>query len=75
VRFGQDDAPGGANLLHYLVSRAGIPEYQAYRVRFRWETNSIALWDYRCTQHYAVQDFWPAVRNPERAGIVGDKPD
>ncbi len=71
VRFGQDYAPGAANLLQYLISQASIPEYQ---VRFRWETNSVAIWDNRCTQHYAVQDFWPAVRNLERAGIVGDKP-
>ena len=71
VRVGQDFAPGAANLLHYLISQASIPEYQ---VRFRWETNSVAIWDNRCTQHYAVQDFWPAVRNLERAGIVGDKP-
>jgi taurine dioxygenase len=71
VRFGQDYAPGGANLLHYLISQASIPEYQ---VRFRWQTNSVAIWDNRCTQHYAVQDFWPAVRNLERAGIVGGKP-
>ena len=34
----------------------------------------MAIWDNRCTQHYAVQDFWPAVRNLERAGIVGDRP-
>jgi taurine dioxygenase len=48
-----------------------VPEYQ---VRFRWRTNSVAIWDNRCTQHYAAQDFWPAVRNLERAGIVGDRP-
>ena len=71
VRFGQDYAPGASLLLNYLLSQASIPEYQ---VRFRWETNSVAIWDNRCTQHYAAQDFWPAVRNLERAGIVGDKP-
>ena len=59
------------NLLNYLLSQAAIPEYQ---VRFRWRTNSVAIWDNRCTQHYAVQDFWPAVRNLERAGIIGDRP-
>jgi len=71
VRFGQDYAPGAANLLNYLLSQAAIPEYQ---VRFRWHTNSMAIWDNRCTQHYAVQDYWPAVRKLERAGIVGDRP-
>jgi taurine dioxygenase len=47
------------------------PEYQ---VRWRLRRNSVAIWDNRCTQHYAVQDFWPAVRKLERAGIVGDRP-
>ncbi|HEY2658415.1 MAG TPA: TauD/TfdA family dioxygenase [Caulobacteraceae bacterium] len=71
VRYGQDFAPGAANLLNYLISRATIPEYQ---VRWKWRPNSIAIWDNRCTQHYAVQDYWPAVRKMERAGIIGDRP-
>jgi taurine dioxygenase len=71
VRYGQDFAPGAAQLLSYLIGRAAIPEYQ---VRWRWTTNSVAIWDNRCTQHYAVQDYWPAVRRMERAGIIGDKP-
>jgi len=71
VRFGQDYNPGGALLLNYLISQAGVPEYQ---VRFRFRRNSVAIWDNRCTQHYAVQDFGPAIRNLERAGIVGDRP-
>ncbi|MEV6212565.1 TauD/TfdA family dioxygenase [Kitasatospora sp. NPDC051914] len=71
VRFGLDYAPGAANLLTYLISQAAIPEYQ---VRWRWQPNSVAIWDNRSTQHYAVQDYWPAVRRMERAGIVGDRP-
>jgi taurine dioxygenase len=71
VRYGQDHAPGAANLLSYLIGRAAIPEYQ---VRWRWTPGSVAIWDNRCTQHYAVQDYWPAVRKMERAGIVGDRP-
>jgi len=71
VRYGQDFAPGSANLLSYLIGRAAIPEYQ---VRWRWQPNSVAIWDNRCTQHYAVMDYWPAVRKMERAGIVGDRP-
>jgi taurine dioxygenase len=71
VRFGQDYSPGASQLLNYLISQAYIPEFQ---VRFRWRKNSVAIWDNRSTQHYAVQDFWPAVRNLERAGIVGDRP-
>jgi len=71
VRYGIDYAPGAGNLLNYLISQASIPEYQ---VRWRWTVNSVAIWDNRSTQHYAVQDYWPAVRKMERAGIVGDRP-
>ncbi|WP_280457475.1 TauD/TfdA dioxygenase family protein [Nocardia carnea] len=71
VRFGADYAPGAAELLHYLMRQASIPEYQ---VRWRWSANSFAIWDNRSTQHYAVQDYWPAVRKMERAGIIGDLP-
>jgi len=71
VRYGQDYSPGASQLLNYLVARAAIPEYQ---VRWRWRPNSVAIWDNRCTQHYAVMDYWPAVRKMERAGIIGDKP-
>ena len=71
VRFGQDYAPGASQLLQYLVSQAFVPEYQ---VRFRWKPNSMAFWDNRSTQHYAVMDYPPCHRKMERAGIFGDKP-
>ena len=71
VRFGQDKTPGASMLLNYLISQAAIPEYQ---VRFRWQPGSVAMWDNRCTQHYAVQDYWPAPRKMERAAIIGDRP-
>jgi taurine dioxygenase len=70
IRFGFDYTPGGSELLNYLIRQAAVPEYQ---VRWRWTRNSFAIWDNRCTQHYAVQDYWPDVRKMERAGIVGDK--
>jgi len=71
VRVGQDYTQGSSQLLQYLISQACIPEYQ---VRFRWRPNSVAMWDNRCTQHYAVMDYPPCHRKMERAGIVGDKP-
>ncbi|NHN37077.1 taurine dioxygenase [Pseudomaricurvus alcaniphilus] len=71
VRFGQDANPGAADLLRYLLSQAYIPEFQ---VRWRWQPNSVAIWDNRSTQHYAVMDYPPCHRKMERAGIVGDKP-
>ncbi|MGO4306931.1 MULTISPECIES: TauD/TfdA dioxygenase family protein [unclassified Cupriavidus] len=71
VRFGLDKAPGASNLLNYLVSQAMIPEYQ---VRFRWKKNSVAFWDNRSTQHYAVMDYPPSHRKMERTAIIGDTP-
>jgi taurine dioxygenase len=72
VRVGQDYTQGASQLLQYLISQAFIPEYQ---VRFRWKPNSVAMWDNRSTQHYAVMDYPPCHRKMERAGIVGDATD
>ena len=58
-------------LLAYRVSQAAIPEYQ---VRWRWQPGDVAMWDNRCTQHYAVMDYLPCHRKMERAGIIGDLP-
>jgi taurine dioxygenase len=71
IRYGQDFTHGSSALLQYLISQAAIPEYQ---VRWRWQPNSVAIWDNRSTQHYAVMDYPPCHRKMERAGIVGDKP-
>ncbi|MGD9760709.1 MAG: TauD/TfdA dioxygenase family protein, partial [Comamonas sp.] len=54
VRVGQDFTQGSSSLLQFLISQAAIPEYQ---VRWRWEPGSIAIWDNRATQHYAVMDY------------------
>ena len=71
VRYGQDYNQAGGDLLQYLVAQSDIPEYQ---VRWRWKPYSMAIWDNRSTQHYAVMDYPPCHRKMERAGIVGDKP-
>ncbi|MDT9013873.1 TauD/TfdA family dioxygenase [Novosphingobium sp. APW14] len=71
VRVGQDFTNGSGELLRYLTSQAAIPEYQ---VRWRWTPNSVAIWDNRCTQHYAVMDYPSCVRRMNRATIVGDRP-
>ncbi len=71
VRFGQDYNQAGGDLLQYLISQAYVPEYQ---VRWRWRPHSVAIWDNRSTQHYAVMDYPPCHRKMERAAIVGDRP-
>jgi taurine dioxygenase len=59
------------NLLLYLTRQAEIPEYQ---VRIHWEPDTVIFWDNRSTQHYAVQDYFPAKRHMQRATIIGDQP-
>jgi len=71
VRFGQDYNQNAGDLLQYLISQAYIPEHQ---VRWRWQPYSVAIWDNRSTQHYAVMDYPPCHRKMERAGIVGTQP-
>jgi len=58
-------------LLRLLCAQARVPEYQC---RFKWTPDSIAFWDNRSTQHYAVSDYWPAARVMERVTVIGDVP-
>ncbi len=59
-------------LLEKLYAQFSRPEYQ---VRFRWRPNSIAIWDERSTQHYAVQGFEGLEeRIMHRICVVGDEP-
>ena len=58
-------------LLRRLYAQARTPEYQC---RFRWAKNSVAFWDNRSVQHYAVSDYWPQTRSVERVTICGDRP-
>ena len=71
VRYGQDYNKNGSELLQYLISQVYNPEFQ---VRWRWQPYSMAIWDNRSTQHYAVMDYQPCHRKMERAAIIGDKP-
>ncbi|MFC4521447.1 TauD/TfdA dioxygenase family protein [Cupriavidus pinatubonensis] len=70
-RVGSDFRMAEMDLLAYLYRQASAPEYQ---VRLKWQPNTIAFWDNRSTQHYAVSDYFPAVRHMERATIIGDRP-
>ena len=57
-------------LLQYLFNHIESPEFQ---VRFRWQPDSIAMWDNRVTQHYAVADYLPHYRRMHRITVVNDK--
>lgn len=58
-------------LLQQLYAHAASPEYQ---VRFQWKKGSVAFWDNRACQHYAISDYWPRRRVMERVTIMGDRP-
>ena len=66
--IGADFAIEANKLMNYLFGQAAHPEFQ---VRLRWKPNTIAFWDNRSTQHYAVQDYFPATRRMMRVTIVG----
>lgn len=68
IRVGADYTFESNNLMNYLLHQVEIPEYQ---VRLRWRPGTIAMWDNRSTQHYAIHDYWPAQRNMCRAAIEG----
>jgi taurine dioxygenase len=58
-------------LLSFLYEHVATPDFN---VRFHWETDSIAMWDNRCTQHRVLRDRIDAHRKMERVTIVGDVP-
>lgn len=58
------------NVLNMLYDHVKKPEFQ---VRFRWRANSLAIWDNRCTQHYALDDY-KELRRMRRVQIAGTRP-
>ncbi|WP_374336361.1 TauD/TfdA dioxygenase family protein [Leeia sp.] len=42
--------------------------------RIRWEKHAMVWWDNRCTQHFAVWDYYPYNRHVRRVTINGSKP-
>ena len=58
-------------LLNFLYEHSAHPQFHC---RFRWQENSVAFWDNRCTQHLATWDYFPQVRSGIRVTIQGDTP-
>jgi taurine dioxygenase len=45
-------------------------DWKELHCRFYWEKNSIAMWDNRCTEHYAVGDY-DEPREMHRVTVIG----
>lgn len=71
VRFSGWTEEESRPLLSYLYEHATKPEYAC---RFRWATNSLAMWDNRCVMHKAINDYLGQRRVMHRLAVEGDRP-
>jgi len=58
-------------MIDYLRNHSVRPEFTC---RFRWQNGSLAFWDNRCTQHFAVNDYPAETRVMHRVTVCGDMP-
>ncbi|MET5012104.1 TauD/TfdA family dioxygenase, partial [Burkholderia pseudomallei] len=57
-----------ATILKYLYALMERPQYV---VRWHWSRGDVALWDYRCTMHTAVDDYGARRRFERRVCVRG----
>jgi len=58
-------------LIDYLAEFAVRPEFTC---RVRWQPRTLAIWDNRCTQHFAINDYSGKRRRMHRVTIEGERP-
>ena len=58
-------------VLPFLLQHVQRPDFQ---VRFRWAPGSVAFWDNRVTQHFAVPDYTGHRRIMHRVTLTGERP-
>ncbi len=71
VRFDGMTEEESGPLMQYLFTHAARPEFTC---RFRWAVGSLAFWDNRAVQHYALNDYPGQRRYAHRVTIEGDIP-
>ena len=69
---GMEPADSARLLAQLYAKMYSTPEHTC---RFRWRDGSVAMWDNRSAQHYAVSDFWPHERRMERVTLVDPSPE
>ena len=60
-----------APILQYLMEHSTRPEFIC---RVRWEIGTLTMWDNRCCQHYALNDYQGLRRCVHKITVKGDTP-
>ncbi len=71
VGFKGMTAEESAPLLRFLLDWLAREEFTC---RFRWQVDSLAIWDNRCSQHYPLNDYHGFRRVMHRVTIKGERP-
>ena len=71
LRFKDMTVAESEPLINYLSDFAVRPEFTC---RLRWRRQTLAVWDNRCTNHFAVNDYSAKARRMHRVTLEGDRP-
>ena len=71
VRFKDMTEAESSSLLAFLCAHAVQEDFTC---RFQWARGSLAIWDNRCTQHFALNDYPGHRRVMHRVTIEGERP-
>jgi taurine dioxygenase len=66
ARFGGMTAEESLPFLEFLWMHSTRPEFTC---RYRWSSHDVAVWDNRCTQHYAINDYSGERREMHRISV------